>query len=475
MRHNNKINHLGRTHSHREALLSNMAVSLIQHKRILTTLAKAKELRKYVEPLITKSKEDTTHSRRVVFKKLRDKYAVTELFNDISQKIGNRLGGYTRIIKIGNRLGDNASICFIELVDYNELMLKGPKQAMAKTRRSRKKTETGLERELNSTDFVPQNTNDKKRLSIFEKYATNLMFLKENGFINIEMKYDKTYICPICGCQFSEKSLDQTSENSLTLEDAPPKSLGGSANVLTCKQCNNTCGYKIDSHLVSRMKELDRVKFIPETENDIIVKIDGVTLRGKIKVEKDGTIKILHSIKNNHPLQLGEIMEKVKKDMVIDMNFLKRNVIPENLEYALLKTGYLLFLEKFGYSLILDNCYNLIREQLLNPEKRIYPMGFWFKPLFPREMNGVYFVCDKGLESILVLFTLNTGLSETMFGTFLPLPINPLKDVIQKIDAKIQKEKTFPLTLYPQEQKIADYLSDKGNLAAMYKWIEERR
>jgi large subunit ribosomal protein L17 len=140
MRHNNKINHLGRTHSHREALLSNMAVSLIKHKRIFTTLAKAKELRKYVEPLITKSKEDTTHSRRIVFRNLRDKYAVTELFKEISQKIGDRPGGYTRIIKTGNRLGDNASMCFIELVDYNELLLneKTASSKSTKTRRSRR-------------------------------------------------------------------------------------------------------------------------------------------------------------------------------------------------------------------------------------------------------------------------------------------------------------------------------------------------
>ena len=142
MRHNKKINHLGRTHSHRDAMLSNMAVSLIKHKRIFTTLAKAKELRKFVEPLITKCKDDTTHSRRVVFQNLHDKYAVTELFNDISQKIGDRPGGYTRIIKTGNRLGDNASMCFIELVDYNELMLKDKKAPeKAKTRRSRRKSD----------------------------------------------------------------------------------------------------------------------------------------------------------------------------------------------------------------------------------------------------------------------------------------------------------------------------------------------
>ena len=142
MRHNNKINHLGRTYSHRAAMLSNMACSLIMHKRIFTTLAKAKELRKFVEPLITKCKDDTTHSRRIVFQNLNDKYAVTELFKEVSQKIGDRPGGYTRIIKTGNRLGDNASMCFIELVDYNELMLKEKKApAKAKTRRSRKKAD----------------------------------------------------------------------------------------------------------------------------------------------------------------------------------------------------------------------------------------------------------------------------------------------------------------------------------------------
>lgn len=137
MRHNKKINHLGRTSSHRQAMLSNMASSLIKHKRIFTTTAKAKALRKYVEPMLTKSKEDTTHSRRVVFSSLQDKVAVTELFTVVSQKIGDRPGGYTRIIKTGNRLGDNATMCFIELVDFNENMLKETKKAASKTRRSR--------------------------------------------------------------------------------------------------------------------------------------------------------------------------------------------------------------------------------------------------------------------------------------------------------------------------------------------------
>ena len=139
MRHNKKFNHLSRTASHRAAMLSNMAVSLIMHKRITTTVAKAKALKKYVEPLVTRSKEDTTNARRVVFSYLQDKQAITELFGTISAKVADRPGGYTRIIKTGNRPSDNAPMCFIELVDFDENMAKTAKKAK-RTRRSVKKS-----------------------------------------------------------------------------------------------------------------------------------------------------------------------------------------------------------------------------------------------------------------------------------------------------------------------------------------------
>ena len=138
MRHNKKFNHLGRTKSHRDAMLSNMATSLILHKRIFTTLATPKASSVYVEPLINRSKEDTTASRRVVFSYLQSKEAVTELFKNIAEKVADRPGGYTRILKTGNRLGDNAKTCFIELVDYNENMLKEKAVKKTRTRRSKK-------------------------------------------------------------------------------------------------------------------------------------------------------------------------------------------------------------------------------------------------------------------------------------------------------------------------------------------------
>ena len=142
MRHNKKFNHLGRTASHRDAMLANMAISLIMHKRITTTLAKAKALKKYVEPLITRSKEDTTNSRRVVFRYLQNKFAIKELFGEVAAKVANRPGGYTRVIKLGTRQGDAADIAFIELVDFDENMAKTPKVEAKKTRRSRKSTTT---------------------------------------------------------------------------------------------------------------------------------------------------------------------------------------------------------------------------------------------------------------------------------------------------------------------------------------------
>lgn len=169
MRHGNKINQLGRTTAHRHAMMANMASSLILHKRINTTLAKAKALRKYVEPLITKSKDDSTHSRRTVFSYLKDKDAVTILFRDVAAKIADRPGGYTRIIKTGFRLGDNAETCMMELVDYNDIYVKESKTKKAKTtRRSGAAKKKAVEAapapivaEEPQTDVAPETTTEE--------------------------------------------------------------------------------------------------------------------------------------------------------------------------------------------------------------------------------------------------------------------------------------------------------------------------
>ncbi|MEY2793164.1 MAG: hypothetical protein RJA76_1156 [Bacteroidota bacterium] len=166
MRHGKKFNHLGRTSSHRAALLSNLASSLILNKRIETTVAKAKELRKYVEPLITKSKTDNTNNRRVVFSYLQNKEAIKELFGIISEKVASRPGGYTRIIKLGNRLGDNAEVCFIELVDFNETMLAAAAEKGAKTRRSRR---GGAKKEAEAAPVVVAETAEEPSAEVVEE------------------------------------------------------------------------------------------------------------------------------------------------------------------------------------------------------------------------------------------------------------------------------------------------------------------
>lgn len=183
MRHGKSFNHLGRTASHRRALLSNMASSLILHKRISTTVAKAKALRKYIEPLITKSKTDSSHSRRVVFSYLQDKESIKILFDEIAEKVTDRPGGYTRIIKMGNRLGDNADMCIMELVDYNELLLADKEPAKAKTtRRSRR----GKKVEASDDAVVIEETKDE----VVEQEASVPEENKEEPVVGSEPEVD---------------------------------------------------------------------------------------------------------------------------------------------------------------------------------------------------------------------------------------------------------------------------------------------
>lgn len=177
MRHGKKFNHIGRTAPHRKAMLANMASSLIVNKRITTTVAKAKALKKYVEPLITKSKTDNTHSRRTVFSYLRDKESSKELFNEVAQKVGDRPGGYTRIIKMGNRLGDNAELCMIELVDYNELLFKEQKETTTKKRRSRR----GKKKSSASSTTTPTPAASDEKEETAEDLATSTSASEEKA------------------------------------------------------------------------------------------------------------------------------------------------------------------------------------------------------------------------------------------------------------------------------------------------------
>mgnify|MGYP005856988799 CR=1 FL=1 len=211
MRHGKKINHLGRTAPHRKALLSNMATSLILHKRIETTVAKAKALRKYVEPLLTKSKSDSTHARRTVFAYLQNKEAIKVLFDEISDKIASRNGGYTRIIKLGNRLGDNAEMCLIELVDYNELLLGDGTAKAGKAKRSRRgKGKT-------STPGATSNT------AIVEDAATLAEVTTAEEVLTEESEAAESAVAAIEESEVvsSEASTEEATETEISEEDKP--------------------------------------------------------------------------------------------------------------------------------------------------------------------------------------------------------------------------------------------------------------
>ena len=202
MRHGKKINHLGRTASHRKAMLSNMAASLILHKRISTTLAKAKELKKFVEPLVTRAKEDTTHNRRIAFSYLKSKEAIKALFGEVIEKVGTRPGGYTRIIKTGFRLGDNAEMCIIELVDFNELMLKDAAPAKKTTRRSRRSTGTA--------ESTTASTAPKAAVVVEETPAVEAEIIEETPVAEAEVVEETT--TPVAEAATEETPAAETSE-----------------------------------------------------------------------------------------------------------------------------------------------------------------------------------------------------------------------------------------------------------------------
>ncbi len=264
----------------------------------------------------------------------------------------------------------------------------------------------------------------EKREKIFTEYIKNINLLIDENLINAEKD---TYYCPLCLKGY--KSLCLAENDFLTLEDAPPKSLGGKANILTCKDCNNEAGTKIDSHLVERMKELENKQLLPKSEMKVLVDIDEDTFNATLSVDENNKMSLSFSSKNNNPNVLNPIMEETKKDKRINFSFPKTKVNSEKLEYSILKTAYLLFFQKTGYSLIFDESYDIIREQIKNTEKRIYPYHFWGYNE-PGLSQGLYFVIQKDYESVMMVFNLKADKIERSFIVFLPVPKNNKSKVI---------------------------------------------
>lgn len=307
-----------------------------------------------------------------------------------------------------------------------------------------------------------------KPITIFEKYRDNLNFLIENNLIDKKFhSFKNHYICPICLNPYNK--IDE--QTPLTLEDAPQKSVGGKKNTLTCKKCNNEAGTKIDHHLIHRLNELDNSKFLPNTEFPIKTNIDGRNFNATLKIDEHGRMRVFHSKKNNNPSLLDKHIPEMKKGKAIDFSFVKKNIIPDNLDYAVLKSAYIILFQYTGYKIILNQEFDIIRKQILNPESRIIPKNFYFFSHEPFMNDGVHFVCEKGMEIILVIFTAKTGKSSRNFCVFLPIPNKDYSNTLENIFEIKQEKGEIVLTAFPENIDAVNYLGDLERIQRLDNWF----
>lgn len=312
---------------------------------------------------------------------------------------------------------------------------------------------------------------EKKRELLYDKFSKNISFLKENGIISPDQG---DYICPICLDKFTKDDLNQEKDNPLSLEDSPPKSLGGSQIVLTCERCNNGMGKDIDWHLTERLNEMDFHDRISGAEMKGKFTLSDITVNGKIIVEENGTTKVHLSKKTNKPETLDEYI-KLIEGKGIKKPYWKPNptrVDSKKLQIAIIKNAYLLMFEKFGYAFLFDKEYDRVREQLLNPESDIYPLNCWFQGPFPEERIGVPFITEKNLESIFVIFKLSTKLSKRLFGVVLPLSGSKIEKTILELNNRFENEKEFAVDMASYND---DYLTNLESVNMLLKFMEKRK
>lgn len=301
-----------------------------------------------------------------------------------------------------------------------------------------------------------------KKENIFQKYKTNLNLLIDNNVIDGDKD---VYICPLTLDE--HKSLDE--KDPLSLEDAPQASLGGSAKTLTNKSINNTCGFKIDNHLVERFKQLEQQSFSPNQQIPIYFDIDGKKVRGTLKTYEDGESKLITNKKNNNPENLDNFVSETKDGDILDFKISSKSVDVGKAQYALLKNAYILFFEKTGYAYIWDKCFDTIRAQILNPERRLIPNKFYMNLPDNIISNGVYFVKERGIESVFVVFDLQYDSFHHKFGVFLPLGKNTLYKINKNLTNRFKKEKEFNVCLHPITD---DFLTDISKIEKQAEWID---
>lgn len=262
------------------------------------------------------------------------------------------------------------------------------------------------------------------RKKLFDKFSNQLHLLKENGLINIDLKFDKTYICPICLDQFQEKDIISSSTNFLTEEDAPPAKLGGKRIVLTCKDCNSTAGHQIDNHLVNRIRENDENSFYKGTKQYRNIEFEGQNITAEITSNGDGTLRVFHKSKNNNPSLLDKFVYGIKNKTVgplLNLEPKDYQVNSERVNLALLKTSYIITFSKFGYIFLLDDFFNPIRNQIRDMNVG-YESHIFLSKQLETNNSGSYYVMNSGAKSIFNVFTLSTEYSQTVISSFIPMP-----------------------------------------------------
>ena len=263
-----------------------------------------------------------------------------------------------------------------------------------------------------------------KRKQLFDKFSNQLHLLKENGLIDIELKYEKTFICPICLDQFQEKDIISSSTNFLTEEDAPPAKLGGKRIVLTCKDCNSTAGHQIDNHLVNRIRENDENSFYKGTKQYRNIEFEGQNITAEITSNGDGTLRVFHKSKNNNPSLLDKFVYGIKNKTVgplLNLEPKDYQVNSERVNLALLKTSYIITFSKFGYIFLLDDFFNPIRSQIRDMNAG-YESHIFLSKQLETNNSGSYYVMNTGAKSIFNVFTLSTEYSQTVISSFIPMP-----------------------------------------------------
>jgi hypothetical protein len=313
----------------------------------------------------------------------------------------------------------------------------------------------------------------EKRKQLFNKFSNQLLLLKHNGIIDTTFKYARPFLCPICLIEFTETDLQDNSSNFLTLEDAPPDSLGGSKIALTCKKCNSECGHNIDNHLTEVLRGIDASFFYKGSKRFGTITHEGKKITVELTSQGDGTLTAYHRIKQNNPTLLDKFIYGIKNKTIgpiLNIDPPKVKFDSKRVNYAILKAHYIITFSKFGYIFLLNKEYDGIRQQLLNPAKEIFPWTPFIKDQFTSDKVGTYYVHNKGAESIFNIFSLKTEYSETLIGGLLPVPTISISEFVKNIDNQKNHKKVVTLDTTKYDPN-ADLFTDMVEINKIVRWL----